>query len=160
MDIASYAKVGMLTPDQNSGSELTFTDTTVEGGKAYLYRLIAVNVAGLNSEPTLPYDGIPLKVSADPPTLDGGATPFNSDTLTVSFRVLRPASGANAYLIDRSSDGGQTWKDLGARESGGQITNIEDKLARGGATFLYRVRAVDMAGNVSSSVTLTVVTGS
>lgn len=159
MNLANYTMVTTLTPSASTGGAMPFDDTTVQGGKAYVYRVIAINVAELKSDPTLPYDGIPIKVVADPPTVDLGTTPFDETSYTITFKVNRPASGANAYLIERSSDAGVTWKDLGARECVGAITIVDDKPVRGGQTYRYRVSAVDFAGNVSTPVEVTVVTG-
>ncbi len=159
MNLANYTLLTTLTPSAATGAGLPFDDTTVQGGKAYVYRVVAINVADLKSDPTLPYDGIPIKVVADPPTVDLGTAPFDEITYTITFKVNRPASGANAYLIERSSDAGVTWKDLGARECVGPVTIVDDKPVRGGQTYLYRVSSVDFAGNVSTPVEVTVVTG-
>jgi hypothetical protein len=153
-DLSAYTLVSTHppgTPDANG--LLSFSDPMVVAGKYYAYRIVAVNSAALASEASQFLDAGALKIKADPPTAAGTYDPPNE---RVVLTITAPASGANAFVIERISNSpGAQWIKLGVVPV---VAQFQDTAALKGRTYKYRVSTIDVAGNVSiPSAEITVV---
>ncbi len=66
------------------------------------------------------------------------------------------ATNQTGFLIERSSDGGATFASIAT--VGASITSYQDKGLQAGTTYVYRVSAVNSAGNSTPSTTATAMT--
>ena len=130
---------------------LGYVDTTVEAGKEYYY------VIKLNNVP----DSIELKRGSvtiatndvyQPPVPDGiAAIPGDS---TVILTWVKQDEHYTSYIVERSSDNGQTWQQVNERPliftdntgSGGQSMQFFDSLAQNNTLYIYRVKGCSPFG--------------
>lgn len=145
-----------------SVTDTTFTDTAVENGRTYYYKVTAANNLGFESKDSLIQSAKPelfrLRDIITPnipinPNLFIIATPgnFQADTDPSSGRVTlswSAVSGAAGYNVWRSDAANGTFATIGAKVSG---TTFTDTTAAIGKTHFYKVTAVDSNGNESSA---------
>ncbi|HLK16558.1 MAG TPA: hypothetical protein VKT78_17260, partial [Fimbriimonadaceae bacterium] len=148
--LANYTQVGSTKANPTSTDPVAIADPGAAPGVEYVYRVVAVDSAGLTSEPSTVMDAMALKLWCDPPTQSGQAS-YSAATNTVSFALAPPATGCAAFVIERAIDAGATKfvqvKILAA--NGATPVSFSDTAVRPGQTYTYRVSAIDAAGNSS-----------
>lgn len=148
MDIQNYTKVHTITVTPSDPGPLTFIDNTVEGGKSYIYRLVAVNTAALKSPESGLLDATVFKTDVPTPQLSGAPT-LASNKVLFTLQVTAK-DGVKAFSIERSV-GTKPFRALGVipASSLGVMTQFEDSAVRSGVSYRYQVRSIDYSGNVS-----------
>ncbi|QJD83759.1 S-layer homology domain-containing protein [Cohnella herbarum] len=148
-------------------SQTTFTDTTVENGKTYYYKITAVNSAGNESKdssiqeakpmlvidlkdievtPIIPVIPIkPILVRIAPPGNFNANTDLNSGKVVLSWNAVEGAAG---YNVMRSDAANGTFQTIGAKVSG---TTFKDTTAIINTTYYYKVTAVNGSGSESNA---------
>lgn len=129
----SFADVG-----RSSGRG--FTDTGLDDGKPYQYRIRAVDAEGLASEPSEKADAATKPRPAPPRDLTAAAGE--------GFIALSWTPGGGADIAGYEIYRGSGWNPLGRYEKIGRATAppFEDRTSRPGTAYTYRVAAVDAAG--------------
>ena len=149
-DFTHYLQVGSATAVPSNTAPVYVNDTTAVPGVEYVYRVVAVDSAGLLSEPSTLMDAMAIKLWCDPPTLSGQAA-YLALTNTVSFALAPPASGCQVFVVERSIDAAATkfveLKMVAA--NGASPVTCTDTAVRPGKTYTYRVSCIDSAGNTS-----------
>jgi len=132
----------------------SYTDTAVTNGTTYYYKVRAIDAGGLASAFTDVVAATP-DVAGDsaPPSIPTPLTATvveNQPTIrlvwTESVDTGNPAVGLAGYIVERSPNGSTDWAQL---ESLYQQLDYDDVTAGWSATWYYRVKAVDLAGNAS-----------
>jgi fibronectin type 3 domain-containing protein len=132
----AWVKIGNAPQDAT-----TFSDTTAQPGKTYLYRVRADNAVGHS-----PWSNVAVARTPG----EGGvpAAPRELDASLVEGRVrLRwlDVSGEQGYRVERRLDGSDDWVQIGT--TGENVTTFVDERVDRGRTYVYRVRAFNAAGN-------------
>ncbi|HJW74488.1 MAG TPA: hypothetical protein VJ787_02290, partial [Thermoleophilia bacterium] len=153
--IASGAEV-QLVADQPLP---TYFDTAVVNGTTYYYYVVAVDELGNVGSPSTEVSATPGVSITDtnPPTAPGGLaaakTGANVASITLTWTGATdekpPAqpSGVAFYVIERAAGSGGPWTVLDAAYPYPN-TSFTDGTTGHQATWYYRVKAVDVAGNV------------
>lgn len=145
-------------------SDTFYTDTTVENGKTYYYKITAMNNLGFESKDSLvqeakPASAINLKDIRVTPINPGVVIPINpgllqistpgnftaetdvnSGKVTLSWKAVERATGYNVMRSDTANGPYQT---IGDKVSG---TTYTDTTAAIGKAHYYKVTAVDSSG--------------
>jgi hypothetical protein len=156
VDPANYTKVHTLTVSPSDAGPFYWEDKTVEGGKSYIYRVVAINTANLKSTESALLDATVFKTSVPAPTL---ASPPNIGASGVILNLkVDPRDGAKAFIIRRQV-GTKAMRQLGtvAAAQSGNVTAFQDNAIRSGVAYNYEIQSVDYAGNVSLPLRQTVV---
>jgi hypothetical protein len=116
------------------------TVTGLSNGTAYLFRVAAVNAAGAGAAGQSAAAVTPRTV-ADAPTAVTG-TPGNGQ-VTVSWTApFNGGAAITAYVLESSSNGGQTWQVLSSSASSPTtVTGLTN-----GTAYVFRVAAVNAVG--------------
>ncbi|ASS74598.1 hypothetical protein CIG75_06045 [Tumebacillus algifaecis] len=122
-----------------------YTDTAVQKGKLYAYRIVSIDKEGLQSDPSQTVTATPGAVQLAPPT--GIKTQAGTMGVTV---LWQPAQGATSYAIYRSTEPAGSYQKIG--NSNG--TSFDDVSALPGVTFFYKVASIagGKESNMSSAV--------
>jgi FtsP/CotA-like multicopper oxidase with cupredoxin domain len=141
----------------------TFQDTTVARNASYWYRVFAIGnpVGDTQVYPTSPLGFPTMSANSVSPTanVQVGAvqgTPTAPTNLTatlqsgprVSLTWRDNATNETGFLVERSTDNGTTWTQVGtapARNNTGNVTYV-DTTVTAGNNYLYRVAAVNGTG--------------
>jgi 1A family penicillin-binding protein len=110
-----------------------YTDTAVQKGKTYAYRIASVDAEGLQSDPSSTVTATPGALQLVPPT--GVKTKPGLMSLTISWQ---PVQGAKSYAVYRSTEPSGSYQKIGI--TGG--TSFDDVGAMPGVTFFYKVSAM------------------
>lgn len=126
----------------------TYTDTSVTRGMTYQYEVAAVNAHGAAwSTPAS------ITIVSAPTGLAATVTPGP----TVELTWMDTATNETGYRVQRSSDNGATWTQLGI-DTGANATSFVDTTTTDGGNYLYRVGALDLPDIAwSSTLAVTVV---
>ncbi|RAV11487.1 S-layer homology domain-containing protein [Paenibacillus contaminans] len=160
----SHASEGTYATISSTDSD-TFTDTTVENGKTYYYKVTAVNNIGIESKDSVvkeakPESAINLKdiiiIKPDIPIIPifvvlPAPGNFNADTDIGSGKVIlswKAVEGATGYNVMRSDAANGTYQTIGDKVSG---TTFTDTTAAIGKTYYYKVTAVNNNGAESKA---------
>ncbi len=146
---SNFAQIGSVAADASS-----YTDTTVSSGATYSYRVRATNAAGNLS----PYSSTATATT----TASGLSAPTNlsataSRGTQVNLAWTASTGNVTGYQIERCQGAGCiTFAQLGTS------TSYSDTGLAANASYSYRVRAIDAAGNLSrysntASATTTIV---
>lgn len=150
---SNYTAVATLTANPSSTSTVVLTDSTVQPGYTYAYRIVAVNSVGMVSEYSAIMDAEVMHVYANPATLVGQPS-YDSGKNQITFKVQ--SAGAQMFVVERALDGAaQTkWVQVGsvAADSTGAASVIDGMVRAGGQTYFYRISAFDVDGNTSVQV--------
>ena len=133
----TWLKIGNARQDAT-----TFSDTTAQPGRTYLYRVRADNAVGSSPWSNVASARTPAEgdAPAAPRELDASLT----DGGRVRLRWLDVA-GERGYRIERRLDGTDDWVQIGT--TGENVTTFVDERVERGRTYVYRVRAFNAAGN-------------
>ena len=144
----------------------TFTDATSDGKTAYSYRVVAENTVGYGGEfPSMTVTSVsgvrsvnaPAAVPAAPTTLVALAQPGPQARLTWRDN----ATTETGFVIERALAGSTAFTAVGvapARTSTGSVT-FTDTTVSGATSYVYRVRATNVAGASAPSNTASVTLG-
>ncbi len=160
------AEDGVFVMLRDNLQNATYNDSTVEAGKAYIYRMVAIDKAGNVSEysnqctasarqdETAPYIAGMSRVS--------GTVVSDDANLEI---IARDNSDLKSIEVDIKDKDLGIWTNLAKKDASGSIYRAEvdlglDYMAEG--EYEYRIRAIDEAGNESeySNVTFTLDTTS
>lgn len=149
--ISNYTVVGSATASPSSTSPVSIADATAVPGEDYVYCVVAVDGAGLSSDPGGFIDATINRPNADTPTISGAQ--FNAAADTVTFNITPPATGAAAFIIEREvvANDATSWVQVGtlAAPASGSVAFTDGRVRPGGNTYVYRVFAVDSRGRTS-----------
>lgn len=166
---STWTDVGTIPSplDQVNGKgERTFTDASSNGNTPYLYRVVAQNTVGYGGAfPSLTVTSVsntlPVSAPATPPAAPTTLTATVQPGPAVSLTWRDNATNESGFEVERSSDNGATFTQVGvapARTSTGNVTFV-DTTPAGSTSYVYRVRAVNVAGasdwsNTSATVAI------
>src|SRR5207245_476639 len=142
----------------NTGSTATtYSDTGLTHTTTYTYRVSAINSVGTGS-PSSTTSATTLAAAPSPPTALT-ATTVSSSQVNLSWTAPSDngRSAITGYMIERSTDGGSTWSKLVANTGITGTTYSDIGLAHG-ATYTYRVSAINSIGTGSPSSTASATT--
>ena len=126
-----------------------FADTSVAAGSTYVYRVRAVDAAGNVGSFSNGADvTTPAGPDTEPPSVPGTLTAIaaSSSEVDLSWGAATDES-AVVYDLERCKGSGCTDFTVLATSA---TTDYADTSVAAGSTYVYRVRAVDAAGNVGS----------
>jgi len=139
-------------------SAASYTDTGLVNGQTYYYYVKAVDDLSNTSSASSEVSAVPA-VQSDTvaPTVPGSFTVTkNGDSQpsirldwTASIDSGTPTTGLLCYQVDRSSSSSGPWEQIDSNVAPSALFFI-DSTAGWEATWYYRVRAVDVAGNASA----------
>jgi len=127
-----YANSASLVIDQEGSTTVTYYATDQNFNRE-TPRTITINIDRTRPTATMPHSSL-----ANGTTATGNRIP-----IVVSWQGLDDGSGIARYRLQRSSDGGATWASLALVDPVASSAIV--RVAAG--THLFRVRAVDQAGN-------------
>lgn len=157
MEPANYTKVYTITVNPSDPGPFIWEDKTVDGGKSYIYRVVAINTANLKSTESPLLDATVFKTSVPKPSLVG--TPSATDSAVTLNLQVGPRDGVKAFIVRRQV-GAKPFRSLGTFQAAANSapTAIQDVAVRSGMTYSYEIRALDYAGNVSAPLDVSVTT--
>ena len=143
-----------LSVPNTSGASLVLTNSGVSGnpGPVYGYRVAAVNTVGYGGA----FPSISVQSVSNTALSGNGALPAAPTNLSavlasgprVNLTWTDNATNENGFVIQRSSDGGVTFTQIGtapARNNTGNVTFADPTVVLGN-TYTYRVAAVNGGG--------------
>ncbi|MEO7586624.1 MAG: multicopper oxidase domain-containing protein, partial [Arachnia sp.] len=137
----------------------TFTDATSNGSTPYRYRVVALNTVGYGGAyPSLTVRSTSTEVGANQPAAPTNLTATLQSGPRVSLSWRDNATNETGFIVERSADAGATYTTIatpGARNNTGTMTYINTTAVLGNS-YLYRVSAVNAAGNSAPSNTAAV----
>jgi fibronectin type 3 domain-containing protein len=144
-DGVTWFEAGSAVADQTS-----FQDTGLSASTAYTYRIRAFNISGFSgfsssASATTEAGGSSLTKPAKPTDLSAQAPSSEQVQLSWHDNSLNEAG----FIIQRSTDGGKTWKKLAKVPA--NVTSFFDDAVRPGKAYKYRVRAYNSVGKSSYS---------
>ena len=132
----------------------TWTSETLAKGATYVYRVAVVNAAGQAASETVEF--AVGDVPTDAPT-DLTATLNVSSTPTATLTWADAATDETGYVVEVLGADGETWETVATLEADA-TTWTSETLAKG-ATYVYRVAAVNAYGHSAASNEATIVVG-
>lgn len=149
--VASYTVVATASAVPSATAPISLVDTTAVPGEEYMYCVVAVDAAGLSSDPAGFIDAAINRPNADVPVISGAQ--FNAAADTVTFNISAGASGAAVFLIEREvvANDATSWVQVGTvpAPASGSVTFTDGHVRPGGNVYVYRVFAVDSRGRSS-----------
>lgn len=135
-----------------ASTSTTATVTGVTNGTSYVFRVAAVNSVGVGSFTAASATVVPT-AGVSPPTAPSGvsAVPGNA-SLNVTWTASSNASAETTYLVQYSTDSGNTWS-AGATVTGTTTSTILTGL-RNNVSYWIRVAATNAAGTNLSSMSV------
>lgn len=135
----------------------TYTDSTVQQGATYLYKVVAQNKVGYGKEfPSVTAssytDTTTTTVPAVPPAAPSNATVVLVTTAnnTSNARVTFKDNAANeaGFVVERSEDSGANFAPIGTLPAWNNTTRVPyvDATVEPGKTYVYRVASVNGGG--------------
>jgi FtsP/CotA-like multicopper oxidase with cupredoxin domain len=143
--------------DQPNVHELrTFTDTSSNGTTPYLYRVVAQNTVGYGGAfPSMTVTSMTPNLGVNQPAAPTSLTATVQAGPQVRLAWHDNAVNESGFLVERSSNGGATFTTLAtapARNNTGNTPYVDTTVTQG-ASYLYRVTAVNLAGSSATSNT-------
>ena len=126
-----------------------FHDTGLSPATTYSYRVIATNAGGDSAPSATATATTPVAPPATPTGVT--ATTISSTAIDV---VWTSSSGATAYRIERSADGGTSWTQAGSSAA----SPFHDTGLTAATTYTYRVIATNAGGDSIPSATASATT--
>jgi FtsP/CotA-like multicopper oxidase with cupredoxin domain len=137
----------------NTHGARSFTDPTAVSTSAYLYRVVAQNTVGYGGDfPSVTAQSVSDTVGVNPPLAPTGlhATPLSPTSVRLDW--TDNAVSESSFIIERSTDNA-TWTQVGtapALAGTGTVTAVDSGVVTG-ATYYYRVAAVNVVGRAYSA---------
>lgn len=147
------------TIQSNTGSaDTTYSDTGLAHSTTYTYRVSAINQVG-TSQPSSTASATTFNVVPSPPT--GLTATAQLLKINLSWNVPSDNGGTpiTGYMIERSTDGGNTWNTIVAN-TGSTGTTYSDTNVLPLTTYTYRVSAINDIGTGNPSNTASAATPS
>ncbi|HJU13103.1 MAG TPA: fibronectin type III domain-containing protein [Candidatus Nitrosotalea sp.] len=139
----------LIVPD-TALTSTTYSDAGLAAGKAYEYRVSAINSLGTS----LPSNVANVTTLATFPSSPTGLVATSVSSLEVDLTWNPPGwnggSAITGYMIQRSTDGGATWSTVVA-DTATTTTSYQDKGVQPGMTYEYQVFAINSVGKSSHS---------
>lgn len=135
-DNATFAAVGTA-----AGTSTNYTDSTVAPATTYYYQVVASNIAG-NSPASNTTTAVTSQLAPAAPT---AMTATAASPTQVNLAWTDNSSNETGFKVERSADGGTTFTQI-ALTAAGAIA-YSDTTAVAGATYTYRVKATNAAGD-------------
>src|SRR6185295_7723298 len=132
-----------------SSATSNFADSAVTAGSTYAYRVYAMN-GNLQSAAS---NTTTVTVPVPPPGAPSGLSSSAAGNV-VTLIWTGNDSAATGYLIQRSTNGGQTWGTLSTISSA--TSNYADSAVSAGSTYAYRVYAMNGSLQSAASNTSTI----
>jgi DNA-binding protein YbaB len=125
-----------------------YTDTGLLGSTSYSYRVRATDAAGNLSGYSNAATTTTL-ADTTPPTAPSNltTTPASSSQINLSWTASTDNVGVTNYLVERCQ--GASCSNF-AQVSAPRVTNVDDTGLTASTSYSYRVRAQDLAGNLSA----------
>jgi FtsP/CotA-like multicopper oxidase with cupredoxin domain len=126
----------------------SFTDPTANANTAYLYRVVALNTVGYGSGfPTMTVQSTSASFGVNPPAAPTTLTASLAAGPQISLNWRDNATNETNFVIERSTDGVNFTQiaTAPARANTGNVTYTDTSI-QPGATYTYRVAAVNIAG--------------
>lgn len=140
---------GFLLLVTTSPNAVSYRDGTVSPNTNYYYRVKAINSGGSSVYAAVVTVGTPIEMP-DGPT---GAYASNSDVGVVTINWADNANNEVEFEIERASGG--AFSTIGT--SGADATTFMDTTVVQGATYVYRVKAINGGGSSSYSNDATII---
>jgi predicted phage tail protein len=141
-----------LDQPNTKGTKKSFTDQGSNRNTAYLYRVVARNTVGYGAEfPEMTVTSMSGTFGVNLPALPAAPTNLTgtiASTTRVNLSWRDNASTENRFVVERAANGGP-FTQIGiapARTGTGNTVTFADTNAVAGATYQYRVTAVNLAG--------------
>lgn len=155
-DGSTWTDVGTIPSplDQPNGKGArSFTDPTSNGTTAYLYRIVAQNTVGYGGAfPSMTVTSVSGSLAVNAPATAPAAPTELTATVqfgpSVALAWRDNATNEGGFVVERSSDGGTTFTQVGVappRTSTGNVTYV-DTTPAGSTSYVYRVAAVNVVG--------------
>src|SRR6185437_3225193 len=147
-DVYRGTSSGSETLLAQAGNDTSYTDGTVTNGQTYFYTVTAVNYVG-ESAPSNEVSATPIGPPQPPTglTATGALLKINLNWNAPSNDGGSPITG---YMIEKSTDNGNTWSTLVAN-TGSTGTTYSDSNVLPLVTYMYRVSAINDMGSSSPS---------
>jgi len=145
----------LATPGARTGTgSVTYTDTTVQPGNTYAYRVKAVNGAGSSGFTNVSTAVVPNLPTA-PSGLSASAVVASPNRATVTLGWTDNSNNESSFTIQRATNAGFTTGVSNTTVAAGTVSATQS-LPRN-VTYWYRVRAVNAVGTSawSNAATLT-----
>ncbi len=149
-----------FTPLASVGADfVSYADTSVSGDTLYYYRVIATNASG-DSPPSNVDFARPMQPPSAPSNLAASAP--SAGQVNLSW-IINDTNEEENFVIERSTSSTGGWAVIATLPEAETYTDTANLQA--GATYFYRVKAVNLAGvspysNIASVTTPTSTTGS
>ncbi len=132
-----------LTGNTHGARQLT--DPTSSASAAALYRVVARNAVGYGGAyPSLVVQSASVATGVNAPAAPTGLTAAILAGPQVRLAWNDPATNETGFVVQRSSDGGTTWSQIGT--VGANVRTYTDATAVLGSSYSYRVGSVNVAG--------------
>jgi fibronectin type 3 domain-containing protein len=140
VDTGAFQLAGSATRD-------TFSDTSLSAATTYYYKISAVNSSG-ESGPSASCSAITKKL---PTPNNVSAAAVSSSGITITWTAV---AGAASYTVYRSTNDTGTYPVIDSVAT----DTLSDTGLTAGATYYYKIRAVDSSGESGLSAPFTVIT--
>ncbi|MED4226762.1 fibronectin type III domain-containing protein [Neobacillus cucumis] len=155
IDGVNFAVIGTRGVNSGSGTTVTYSDTTVQAGKKYYYRVNAVN----GNTPSSYSNTVNVTISNVPAAPTGVSATATSGTTTDTIRVswTAPAGTINSYDVQFSTDSSFA-TNVSTYNTGSNWTTYSRTGFLKKKTYYVRVRAVNQIGNSTWSNSISILT--
>jgi predicted phage tail protein len=126
----------------------TFTNTNLQAGTTYFYRVRAYNAAG-NSAYSNEASATTLQPAPTAPTAPSSLTATANSTTQITLNWTDNANNETGFKIERSANAGSGFTEIA--QVGANVTTFINTNLQAGTTYFYRVRAYHSAGNSAYS---------
>ncbi|WP_221407730.1 fibronectin type III domain-containing protein [Thermoflexibacter ruber] len=131
------------------GADLTtFTNTNLQAGTTYFYRVRAYNAAG-NSAYSNEASATTLQPTPTTPTAPSSLTATANSTTQITLNWTDNANNETGFKIERSNTAGSGFTEIA--QVGANVTTFINNNLQAGTTYFYRVRAYNATGNSAYS---------
>ncbi|MDR4948298.1 fibronectin type III domain-containing protein [Neobacillus cucumis] len=154
-DGVNFTVIGTRGVNSGSGTTVTYSDTTVQAGKKYYYRVNAVN----GNTPSSYSNTVNVTISNVPTAPTGISATATSGTTTDTIRVswTAPAGTINSYDVQFSTDSSFA-TNVSTYNTGSNWTTYSRTGFLKKKTYYVRVRAVNQIGNSTWSNSISILT--
>ncbi len=123
-----------------SANTATYSDTAVDDGETYEYRVRACNDAGCSG-----FSAVASGMTPElPPTAPSSLSAVAQDTDEVRLTWTDESDNEANFELERSADGGVTWSVVAS--PGANTTEYRDEGVASGTDYSYRIRACNTSG--------------